>query len=78
MRRVIMAIKCLILSLMLTTPFAFAAPNEHLDWGAQLHSGASSCPNGALVINVTQKVVNSVDSGTTRLVWAVDDYVRHI
>jgi hypothetical protein len=55
---------------------AFSA--EHLDWGAQLHSGPSSCPSGPLVVNVVQKVVNSVDSGTTRPVWAFDDYVRQI
>lgn len=55
---------------------AFSA--EHLDWGAQLHSGPSSCPSGPFVVNVVQKVVNSVDSGTTRPVWAFDDYVRQI
>lgn len=55
---------------------AWAAPAEHLDWGAAVNGAA--CPAGTLVINVVQKVVNSVDSGTTRPVWAFDDYVRQI
>ncbi|KKT57249.1 MAG: hypothetical protein UW81_C0023G0002 [Candidatus Giovannonibacteria bacterium GW2011_GWC2_44_9] len=58
-------------------PMAFAA--ETLDWGQALHSGPSACPDGGvLVVNITQKVINSVDSGTTRPVWAFEDYVRHI
>ncbi len=68
----------MVLFLILTSPFAFAAPNEHLDWGAQLHSGASSCPSGTLVINAVQKVVNDIDSGTAGNYWAFDEYVRHI
>jgi len=39
-----------ILLVVFTTPVAFSAPNEHLDWGAQLHSGPSACPTGKLVI----------------------------
>ncbi|OLE45283.1 MAG: hypothetical protein AUG14_01335 [Candidatus Rokubacteria bacterium 13_1_20CM_2_68_19] len=31
-----------------------------------------------MIVNAVQKVVNSVDSGTTRAVWAFDDYVRQI
>ena len=62
----------------LSTALAVAAPNEHLDWGRQLHSGASSCPSGTLVINVVQKVVNDIDSGTNGNYWAYDDLVRQI
>ena len=65
----------LVLSIIIAVP-AFAA--ETLDWGQALHSGPSACPDGALVLNVTQKVVNAVDSGTTRPVWAFDDYIRQI
>ena len=64
-------------TLLLVIPSAtFSA--EHLDWGAQLHSGASACPSGPVVVNVVQKVVNSVDSGTAGNFWAFDDYIRHI
>ena len=51
---------------------------EHLDWGAQLHSGPSSCPGGTLVINVVQKVLNDNDSGVAGNAWAYDDFVRQI
>jgi hypothetical protein len=66
----------LILGLVATD--AAAGPSEHLNWGAQLHSGAFSCPSGTPVINVVQKVVNSVDSGTAGNWWAFEDYVRQI
>ena len=71
--------KIFVLVLLITVavlPAAFAA--ETLDWGSALHSGPSACPDGSLVLNVTQKVVNAVDSGTTRPVWAFDDYIRQI
>ncbi len=57
---------------------AYGAPSEHLNWGAQLHSGSASCPNGAPIINVVQKVVNDIDSGTCGNYWAYDDVVRQI
>ena len=61
----------------LAAPSAFAAPgpppklNKH-----QLQPRA--CGNGRLVINVQQKVVNDVDSGTKGNFWAYDDYTRAI
>lgn len=55
---------------------ASAAPAEHLNWGAAVNGAA--CPSGTLVINVVQKVVNSVDSGEGGNYWAFDDYVRQI
>jgi hypothetical protein len=67
----------LILVLVLASAQAIAAPNEHLDWGAQLHSGASSCPSGTLVINVVHKVTSDDDSGFGGY-WATDEYVRKI
>ncbi len=63
---------------LLTSVPAFGAPNEHLDWGAQLHSGPASCPSGTLVINVVQKVSNDNDSGVAGNAWAYDDFVRQI
>ena len=73
-----LVVASVVLFLILTSPFAFAAPNEHLDWGAQLHSGASSCPSGKPVINVVQKVLNDNDSGVAGNAWAYDDFVRQI
>jgi len=67
-----------ILLVVFTTPVAFSAPNEHLDWGAQLHSGPSACPTGKLVINVVQKIINDNDSGIAGNAWAYDDFVRQI
>ena len=67
-----------ITALLLALPLFTAFAAERLDWGAQLHSGPQACPNGRVIVNAVQKVVNSVDSGTTRAVWAFDDYVRQI
>ncbi len=54
-----------------------AGPSEHLNWGSQLSSGADSCPQGNLVINVKQRVLNDADSGLGGY-WAFDDFVRSI
>lgn len=54
-----------------------AGPSEHLNWGAPLSSGAYSCPQGNLVINVKQRVLNDVDSGLGGY-WVFDDFVRSI
>ncbi len=56
----------------------FSAPSEHLNWGGQLNSSSTSCPQGTLVINVVQKVLNDADSGVAGNVWAFDDLVRQI
>lgn len=55
---------------------AVAAPSEHLNWGSQINR--SECPNGALIINVTEKITNDFDSGTGGNNWPLDDFVRHI
>lgn len=65
----------LIAGLVLMPSAGFSA--ERLDWGGQLHSGPSACPIGPVVVNVVQKVLNSVDSGTGGY-WAFDDYIRQI
>src|SRR5206468_10906236 len=61
-----------ITALLLALPLFTAFAAERLDWGAQLHSGPQACPNGRVIVNAVQKVVNSVDSGTTRAVWAFE------
>ncbi|MBI4283183.1 MAG: hypothetical protein HY663_01790 [Chloroflexi bacterium] len=78
MKRGILTTIGLILLFLVTSAPAYSAPNEHLDWGAQLHSGASACPDGTLVINVVQKVLNDNDSGVAGNAWAYDDFVRQI
>jgi hypothetical protein len=66
-----------VITILAVTVPAAAGPS-HLDWGSQLASGPSACPSGKLVVNAVQKVVNDADSGTTRPVWAFDDFVRQI
>ena len=55
-----------------------AAPGgpPHLNWGSELN--ADQCPQGELVINVTHKVVNDIDSAVGGGFWATDTYNRHI
>jgi hypothetical protein len=60
-----------------------AGPSEHLGWGQQLHAGGTACPAGDQVLNVSYKIVNSVDSGTGTNDsgapwWAVIDYVLQV
>jgi hypothetical protein len=54
-----------------------AAPGgpPHLNWGSELNAG--ECPQGKLVINVTQRVINTMDSGVVNW-WAYSDYHRQI
>jgi hypothetical protein len=63
--------------LMLLAPEPAAAGPDRLNWGAALHAGATSCPNGTLVINAVQKVIGDTDSGFGGG-WATDDFVRQI
>lgn len=46
-----------------------------LNWGEELNS--EQCPGGELVINVTHKAINGLDSGVTDW-WAFVDVNRHI
>ena len=41
-------------------------------------TSAAACDGGKVVINVTYKVVNDVDSGVAGNNWATDNYNRHI
>ncbi len=76
---------CLALTvlLVLISGAASAAPNEHLGWGQQLHATETACPPGDQVLNVSYKIVNSLDSGTGindagAPWWAVIDYVLQV
>ncbi len=66
------------LVLILPACLASAAPIEHLVWGQQLQAGPTACPSGTPLINVVQKIQNTVDSGTAGNYWAYDDLVRQI
>jgi hypothetical protein len=64
---------------------AMAAPEGtvHLNWGQYLNSGDTACPSGKPLINVTRKVINSLDSGTglsdyDNKWWATSYYNQHI
>ena len=53
----------------------FASPNT-LNWGTETNAG--ECEKiGKPIVNVTQKVINDVDSGFNGY-WAFDNYNRHI
>lgn len=77
-RKRILVVGSVMLFIIGTTLSGYSAPNEHLNWGAQLNSGSSACPNGNLVINVVQKIINDNDSGVAGNAWAYDDFVRQI
>ncbi|HEV8405792.1 MAG TPA: hypothetical protein VGQ13_07800 [Nitrososphaera sp.] len=56
---------------------AFAHPTENLDWGSKINVG--QCDETIkLVIDVSQKVLNDVDSGEAGNNWAFDNYNRQI
>jgi len=58
------------------TPIVFAAPDT-LNFGTELNTG--QCDKiGKPVVNVVQKVINSIDSGEAGNNWAFDNYNRHI
>jgi hypothetical protein len=53
-----------------------AADTETLNWGSEVNAG--QCPQGNLVINVTHKVINGIDSKVGGGYWATEDYNRRI
>ena len=64
----------------LTASYANAAP---FNWGNQLNAGETACPSGPPVLNVTRKVVNSMDSMVGKNsdgfpYWATSEYVQQI
>lgn len=73
-KRLISIAATLIAVLAMALPAGAASPASARS--AQL--SAAQCPAGELVINVTQKVVNDVDSGVAWNYWAVDQYNRHM
>jgi hypothetical protein len=77
LRKIAMAIASIVLLALGYAGPSFAGPSEHLNWGAQLNA-SFSCPAGAPVVNVIQKVINDVDSGEAGNNWAFDEYVRRI
>jgi hypothetical protein len=48
------------------------------DWGSVLSAAACTNKIGSPVINVTEKVVNDIDSGVHGNYWAYDNFNRHI
>ena len=82
MKKIILKLSSILL-VFFTTPVAFSAPNEHLDWGHQLNASETACPLGKPVLNVVRKVINSLDSGTGLndfgfVWWAVIEYVQQV
>lgn len=57
---------------------AWAAPSVHLNWGSQVNPGQCDGAPGKLVINITHKVTNDLDSAVGGGFWAYDDYNKHI
>lgn len=61
---------------MLVTSIAFAQ-QPLLDWGTEVNAG--ECDKiGSPVVNVTYKIINSMDSGEGGNYWAYDNLNRHI
>lgn len=54
-----------------------ASSQSSFNWSDEVNSG-KCVKRGKQVVNVAQKVVNSVDSGTVGNYWAYDDYNRQI
>lgn len=70
-----LAIVSLIATLMITSAGVAIADQPTLDWGTEVN--LDQCGPGPLVINVTEKVVNSLDSGVLSW-WAYESYNRQI
>jgi len=66
----------LLMGLLILGGQAIAAPSGvHLNWGSEVNPG--QCSKGKLVINVTQQVINSIDSGVASW-WAYENYNKQI
>lgn len=62
---------------------AMAGPANTLNWGQQLNASETACPSGRKVLNISYKIINSIDSGTGlndsgAPWWAVIDYVLQV
>jgi len=77
MKRLLVIASGAVSALLLLCGSGLAAPSHtHLNWGSQINQ--SECPNGTLIVNVTQKITNDRDDSGGASFWALDDYVRHI
>jgi len=56
---------------------AFAAPSVHTNFGSTLNAGTCNT-NGSPVVNISFKVTNDNDSGTTGNNWANDNYNKSV
>ncbi len=56
----------------------FAGPPERLTFGKQVNASQCDPSGGKLVVNVVQRIVNTVDSGFGGNNWAFDDLTRQI
>lgn len=84
-KQLILAAIAIVASFLFMSGQAIAAPKGtvHLNWGQYLNSGDTACPSGKLLINVTRKVINSLDSGTGlsdngNEWWATSEFNQHI
>jgi hypothetical protein len=66
----------LTVALLVFAASALAAP-PNVNWGTQVNAGECAT-TGSPVVNVTHKVVNSVDSGVGGNNWAFEDYNKRI
>jgi hypothetical protein len=75
MKRISVLVMLLVGLAAVNVPAALAAP-EGPNWGAEVNPGQCE-KSGSPIINVTQKVINDVDSGENGY-WAFDSFTRHI
>lgn len=76
-KRAVLVTIAVSLSLLFLGGQVMAGPSVPLlNWGSELNPG--QCPDGQLVINVTHKVTNDLDSGVAGNWWAYDNYNKHI
>ena len=74
---VVLTIATALLGILILGRQAMAAPSApHLNWGSETNPG--QCSEGKLVINITHKVTNDIDSAVGGGFWATNNYNRHI
>jgi hypothetical protein len=83
MKRLSVSTCVLGLAMVLASSPASAAPSEHLNWGHQLNATETACPSGKPILNVSYRIMNSLDSGTGlndfgAVWWAMQDYVLQV
>ncbi len=74
---VLATMAALLVGLLILGGQAVAAPTDlPVSWGSQVNPG--QCQEGTLVINVTYKILRSMDSGVRGNWWAYDYLTRHL